>query len=144
MAEPTILRYVGWETDVRVILGIDENDLTDAQLASRPLLGDAELYVKSVVTGWQDLTGDDKTLLELATLYMIAHYVKESSSFNMPSTIKDGENYISWGHRTKSESNEQKNIYFNKAWEKLEKLVGVSAKAIGGTAAPEYDIITGE
>ncbi len=144
MAEPVILRYAGWENDVRVILGVGEEDITDAQLASRTLLGDAELYVRSVVTNWQDLEGDDKTLLELATLYIIAHYVKETSSFSMPSTIKDGENYISWGHRTKSESSADKNLYFDKAWEKLEKLVGVVNNGIAGISSPDVDVITGE
>lgn len=144
MPEPTILTYAGWEEDARSIMGYSESDISDIQLHSITLLGQAEHYVKSVVDDWQDLTGNNKTLLQLATLYMIAHYLRENSSFMMPTTIKDGENYISWGNRQRIEQAE-KNLYYDKAWECVEMIQGIkNSVGIMGLSVPRLNLITGE
>lgn len=58
MPEPTILTYAGWEQDARLIIGTTEQELTDAQLYSIILLGQAERYVKERIINWEDLEGE--------------------------------------------------------------------------------------
>lgn len=144
MPEPTILTYAGWEQDARLIIGTTEQELTDAQLYSIILLGQAERYVKERIINWEDLEGESLMMLRLAVLYMIAHYAKENMAFLMPTTLKDGENYISWGNRGKSS---QKDIdpYYDQAWEYIYTLLGTyTEKAVARISLPNLDLTTGD
>ncbi len=143
MPNPTILTYAGWEQDVRTIMGLDSADVTDNQLHSITLLGQAEQYVKRAVPKWAELTDDSKTLLQLATLYMIAHSLRENTTLMLPQTIKDGENYISWGNRSRI-SNEEKNLFYDKAWECIELITGIrNDRKFIGRSVPKLNLITG-
>jgi len=142
--ENRILNYAGWEEDVRTIMGLSSYDISDIQLNSISLLGQSERYVKKAVTNWKELTGDDLMLLKLAVLYMIAHALRENTTLMLPQTIKDGENYISWGNRGRIPEGERK-LFYDKAWECIELITGAKTdRSFFCLSSPNLNLITGE
>lgn len=144
MPQPTILTYAGWEEDARFILGVTVYDISDAQLRSIAVLGQAEAYVKDKISNWEELEGQDLNYLRLAVLYMMAFYVRENLVFTMPTSIKDGENAIAWG-RNVNMKKEEANPFYIKAWECIYTILGTYTDVSPmGISLPSYDVITGE
>lgn len=153
MPEPTILTYAGYENDVRRLLGLDSSSLSDEDINSLVYLGQAELYIKddNVLPLWATYLaagGTDKTLLQLATLHILAHHIRSSNEgFGLfPSSVKEGEAMVSFSggsSSTKKNANGRDQL-FEKAWEYILKLKGTETNvSVISTALPEYDKITG-
>lgn len=83
-----ILTDEGWEGRVRDKLGVTEKELPNAALNQPDVITVAEAKICRALPNYTELTGDDRTFLEAATVCMVALQVIDSMPTRLPARMQ--------------------------------------------------------
>lgn len=139
-----IMNYVGYEIELRTLMGVTVDELSDDEINSLPIMPSAERDVVRLIPNYADvLTTDLETDLFLAVLNYAAFYALPGVKLKILQTESDNKTSAS---RFKDAISISPTSYKAKAARNIANVLGIDGftGTIFDTVKPNTDVITGQ